>query len=297
MISFNHSKFYYEATMSSAYRIFHGKFGRVALLSMDGMLVPHAHSECHVLLKVSGEDTFFSVRNRRQPLTDKTAVLVNAWEPHFYDHQKGAKDTLILALYIEPKWLATLNRNLALSGRPDFFSQPCIELTADIRHKAELLITEVFTFDTVPRDKLEELLFDFMVGITERYSEMCHLSRIGVSKNDFYDARIRKAREIILRNSLSEIDMHAIAQQCGLSRARFFSLFKKNTGMTPQMMANIGKMQTAFQWLSDNRACTLGNLSENLGFSEQGNFTRFFRRHIGASPSQYQRAIDSYATY
>ncbi|MDX1817975.1 MAG: helix-turn-helix domain-containing protein, partial [Marinobacter sp.] len=39
---------------------------------------------------------------------------------------------------------------------------------------------------------------------------------------------------------------------------------------------------------------TLGNLSDSLGFSSQGHFTRFFRRHIGASPSQYHRTIDVY---
>ena len=108
--------------MSVAHRIFHGAFGRVALLGMDQSLVAHAHSECHVLLKASGGDTFFSVRNRQQPLTDKTAVLINAWEPHSYEHQPGAIDTLILALYINPSWLAALQYTLVFSGRPDFSS-------------------------------------------------------------------------------------------------------------------------------------------------------------------------------
>nr|WP_297461974.1 AraC family transcriptional regulator [uncultured Halomonas sp.] len=281
--------------MSSAYRIFHGGFGRVALLDMDESLVLHAHSECHVLLKVSGEDTFFSVRNRQQPLTDKTAILVNAWEPHFYDHQSGAADTLILALYIEPRWLAALQHSLVLSGRPDFFSHPCIELTPRMRHNADLLISAMLTFGMVPQEKVEELLFELLIGITEKHSEWRHLTklRVGVA-SDFYDARIRKASDFILNHPQGELDLAVIARQCGLSRAHFFTLFKKNTGMTPQMLANISKMQSAFDWLSDNRAGTLGNLSETLGFSEQGHFTRFFRRHIGASPSQYQRVIDSY---
>lgn len=106
--------------MSIAQRVFHGRFGRVALLNMDHSLVTHTHSECHVLVKVSGEDTYFNVNGRRVPLSDRTAVLVNAWEPHFYDPQPGAGATLILALYIEPAWLATAQQSLALSGRPDF---------------------------------------------------------------------------------------------------------------------------------------------------------------------------------
>jgi len=47
--------------MSTALRIAHGSFGRVALLDMDASLVRHAHPHCHVLLKVEGADTHFLV--------------------------------------------------------------------------------------------------------------------------------------------------------------------------------------------------------------------------------------------
>lgn len=283
--------------MSRALRIFHGAFGRVALLGMDESLVPHAHSECHVLLKASGADTFFSVRNRQQPLTDQTAVLINAWEPHSYDHQNGSNDTVILALYIDPNWLSTVKQTLSLSGRPDFFSQPCIQLSPSVRAKADRLISEVLSFDLIPHERLEGILFDLMINIIERYSDWLHLSHLRVySSGGFHDARIRKAKELILGKPQGDLDMESIARECGLSRAQFFALFKNNTGMTPQMLANIGKMQVAFKWLSENRSCTLGNLSDNLGFSCQGHFTRFFRRHIGASPSQYHRTIDVYPT-
>jgi hypothetical protein len=46
--------------MSTALRIVHGNFGRVALLDMDFSLVRHAHPHCHVLLKVEGADTQFN---------------------------------------------------------------------------------------------------------------------------------------------------------------------------------------------------------------------------------------------
>ena len=278
--------------MSSALRILHGGFGRVALLDMDESLVPHAHSECHLLIKVSGEDTYFSVRDRRLPLTDRTAVLINAWEPHFYDHQSDAAETLILALYIEPKWLAAVQRGLSLSGRPDFFSTPCIELTTRMRHHADLLIDAMFSYGLLPQDRLEELLFNFLVEIMEKHSDWRHLARLRVGvASDFYDARIRLASQFILDHPEGVLDIEGLAQRCGLSRAHFFTLFKKNTGMTPQMFANIGKMQMAFQCLSDNRSGTLGNLSEALGFSEQGHFTRFFRRHIGASPRDRKSVV------
>ena len=96
--------------MSRAIKIFQGRFGRVALLEMDKPLVPHAHHHCHALIKISGPDTFFSVRGELQPLTMESVVLVNAWEPHAYAcHQPEVGNTVLLGLYIEPGWLAEIS--------------------------------------------------------------------------------------------------------------------------------------------------------------------------------------------
>ena len=107
--------------MSTALRIAHGAFGRVALLDMDWSLVRHAHPHCHVLLKVEGADTQFMVGDRIYPLTAQTAVLVNGWQPHSYVHDPARPRTVILALYIEPEWLMAFRPGWAASGAPGFF--------------------------------------------------------------------------------------------------------------------------------------------------------------------------------
>ncbi|MCP1517587.1 AraC-like DNA-binding protein [Pseudomonas migulae] len=282
--------------MSIAQRVFHGRFGRVALLNMDRSLVTHTHSECHVLVKVSGEDTYFNVNGRRVPLSDRTAVLVNAWEPHFYDPQPGAGATVILALYIEPAWLATAQQSLALSGRPDFFAQPCIELSSRNRTLADILVAEAHGCGIVPKERMEFILFDFLIELIEDFSSWRHLSQLGApNSGEFRDARVRRGTAWLLEHLDDPNPIDNAARACGLSRAHFFALFKKDTGMTPTLLLNDARMRRAFTWLERERSGTLGLLSENLGFSEQGHFTRFFRQHIGASPSQYRRVVDCYA--
>jgi len=185
--------------MSTAQRIFHGAFGRIALLHMDAALVPHAHSECHVLLKAAGADSSFNVKGQRQPLTNRTAVLVNAWEPHGYNHEAEAEATLILALYIEPSWLAQMKRSLSLSARPDFFQRPCVELTPHMRSVSEAMVADMMSPGLVPRERVEELLFELLIGLFERFSEWRHLTRMyGPAETWMQDARIRHAREWII---------------------------------------------------------------------------------------------------
>ena len=109
--------------MSTALRITHGAFGRVALLDMDRSLVRHAHPHCHVLIKADGADTQFAVGDNLVKLTDQQAVLVNTWEPHAYVHYKERPRTIILALYIEPEWLKSFRPNWAASGARYVFSK------------------------------------------------------------------------------------------------------------------------------------------------------------------------------
>lgn len=281
--------------MSSAIRIFQGTFGRVALLDMDKSLVPHAHSECHVLLKASGADTYFSVRNRSQYLTARTAVLINAWEPHFYDHRLKAPRTVILALYIDPNWLAAINRTLSLSARPDFFPRPCVELSPGIRRLADEMIMTMLGIDEIPQDRVEAMLFDLMIAVIESFSEWRHMARLFSPRVvPTADARIRRAVAQIRTNLGDPLDISSLARQCNLSRARFFTLFRRCTHMTPNVFHNMLRMERACERLADARNGTLGRLSEELGFSEQGHFTRFFRQHLGASPSEYRRVVDFY---
>ncbi|MFC6640781.1 AraC family ligand binding domain-containing protein [Sulfitobacter profundi] len=87
---------------------------------MDRPLVKHAHAQCHVLLKVEGADTEFDVGGRCVPLTDESAVLINAWEHHSYVHRAGQPPTIILALYIEPTWLRAFRDNWEASAGPGF---------------------------------------------------------------------------------------------------------------------------------------------------------------------------------
>ena len=66
--------------MSSAVKIFQGRFGRVALLDMDAPLVGHAHHHCHILIKAGGQST----PNRPQPASkDRFKRIGRCVSPRF----------------------------------------------------------------------------------------------------------------------------------------------------------------------------------------------------------------------
>lgn len=279
--------------MSSAIRLFHGDFGRVALLEMDAPLVSHAHHHCHVLIKAGGPDTAFRVRGTRYPLTDNNAVLVNAWEEHAYMHEAAdGFHPVILALYLEPQWLSQHSRVLTASAHPYFFQETAIPLTVEQRRHADRIIMELWWSDDVAYDHLQEMLLDLVLSLLGNVSEVPTLQQLEAQRHHFrMDPRIRRALAHMRNNPAEIIDMADIAARVDLSRAHFFELFKRCTGLSPAVYINVLKMEQAFDALA-NSSYSLADIGLDLGFSAQGHFTRFFKQHQGVVPSEYRRHIE-----
>jgi len=279
--------------MSSAVKIYQGRFGRVALLDMDAPLVGHAHHHCHILLKAGGANGAFSVGGVRAPLTDESAVLVNAWEPHAYLHDAPPGErTVILALYIEPAWLAELQRSLALSGHPRFFPEKVVKIDSQTRRLIENFAIEMWWADEVSAGRMEELLFNLIIAVIERASGWRDM--VGMLRSrpaTAMDARIRRAIGLMREDLGRGLDVDALALRCGLSRAHFFALFQQSTRVTPLVYANVLRFEAAVRRLSQGFD-PVGDVAHELGFSTTSHFSRFFRQHLGITPGGYRRAVN-----
>src|SRR5579864_7379441 len=273
--------------MSTALRIAHGVFGRVALLDMDESLVRHAHPHCHVLLKVEGADTQFVVGDKVYPLTDDTAVLVNGWQPLSYVHNPERPRTVILALYIEPEWLTAFRPGWAASGAPGFFSHPSGDVSPHIRNLAMNLAADMVTRPEA-RATHEALLSDLMIAVIERFTPWrsfpASIREMSARGGDW---RIRKAAASMRSEAGRDAALDSFARDAGLSRSHFFRLFEASVGVPPKVYLNVVRMEKAVDAVL-NRSANISEISHQLGFAEPAHFTRFFRNHAGVSPREFR---------
>lgn len=277
--------------MSSAIKIFQGRFGRVALLNMSTSLIGHAHHHCHILIKAGGADSAFRVRGQLNPLTQTQAVLVNAWEHHAYEHQ-SPDQTLILALYIEPSWLAEIQRSLAASGHPHFFTQSSATLSAQTLKNIEGFLLEFWWNDAFSGALLEQLLFDLIIDIIRSNSQWHDLPQLlRMRPHAAKDARIRQAMALMQQDQGQSFAVDTLAEKVGLSRAHFYTLFLRDTNVTPLVYANVLRFEAAVQRLTQSSEA-VADISDNLGFSAPGHFSRFFREHLGITPTDYRRKVN-----
>jgi len=273
--------------MSTALRIAHGAFGRVALLDMDWSLVRHAHPHCHVLLKVEGADTQFVVGDKVYPLTDDTAVLVNGWQPHSYVCHTDGPRTVILALYIEPEWLKVFRPGWAASGAPGFFSHPSGDVSPHIRDLAMSLAADMMANPEARTDH-EALLSDLMISVIERFAAWrsfpASIREMSARSGDW---RIRKAAASMRSEATWGAALESIAREAGLSRAHFFRLFEASIGVPPKVYLNVVRMEKAVDAVL-HQSASVTDISSQLGFAEPAHFTRFFRNHSGVSPREFR---------
>jgi len=83
--------------------------------------------------------------------------------------------------------------------------------------------------------------------------------------------------------------MDELANRVGLSRSRFYDLFQLCTGFSPRAYLDMLCVETAISRLSSGEG-KISEVSAELGFSAQSNFTRFFLNQVGVAPSEYRRA-------
>ncbi|MEO9337612.1 AraC family transcriptional regulator [Mesorhizobium sp. SB112] len=269
----------------SSIKLFRGSFGHVSVLNVAGDFVTHAHREAHVILWLDGAGGVMTIGNEKVAPGPRVAAAINSFQPHSHALSHDGRTGRFLAFYIDPEW-ANARRN-----RP--YSEPLFG-RASIPIDKWLHATAAAIFDGMTDDSGAEDIIDYEVerlidGLLEAADASRTRKSRGLSSHIQYDCRVRKAIELMQARVCERICFDEVARSVGLSRPHFFALFKQQTNLTPNVYWNTLRMQEALKQLSWSRE-PLTSLAWKLGFTNQGNFTRFFRDHVGVPPTLYREA-------
>lgn len=267
-----------------------GLFGRVSLMEIDRPVGTHAHPQCHALFKIDGDDSVFEVEGQRYPMSVDTGVLVNAWQPHSYPFMRGPHSRArVLALYVEPTWMAHVDASFQSSTRRDFFREPCVRLPTAVRQHVRDLADELSGVRSDPV-RACAILQGIMVQLTVRYSRYREIPAWARNfSSTISDYRIRKAVGVIAERAATRFDVIEVAREVAMSRPHFFEVFRRSLGITPNAYRNVLRMERAYRSLLET-SIPVNRIASELGFSVHADFTRFFRMNHGVSPDAYRGA-------
>ena len=274
--------------MSSPQRIFEGRFGRLVLADASAPGEERTHPQPLILLKVDGAELAVTVGGERQVLGRDDALLLNPELPMRTEGTPGGAAARVLEFHPSLDWLRQVFPAV-FEDAGEVFPRVREPATPRIRQLADTLAIEALNDQFLSPERLEFMLQELMLSVVESYLARRRAGATLWRGSRFADTRIRKALGLLRARPNKDTNIDELASQVGLSRSRFYDLFQLCTGRSPRAYLDMLCVESAITKLSTGRA-RIADVSAELGFSAQSNFTRFFLNQVGIPPSEYRRA-------
>lgn len=107
-------------------------------------------------------------------------------------------------------------------------------------------------------------------------------SKTAVKREDW----VKKAIGLMETNYPDPLNVASLAQEVGLERTYFSSLFKEKTGLSPYQYLTSLRIEKACLLLEDN-SNSVAQVAELVGLDPR-NFSRLFKKEIGKTPLEYK---------
>jgi AraC-like DNA-binding protein len=250
--------------MGRMVRIFEGRFGRLVLTELAPNDPVDAQADPAIVMQAGEGDL----------------LLLNPGEIHVCLASGTA-----LVFHASTDWLRQAFPAIFDTETP--FPRRLELITPRIRQLADTLAVEVLNDRFLSAERLEFMLQELVLSIIETYLAGRRVSVWRGSR--FEDSRIRHAIALLREHPNKDLNMDELATQVGLSRSRFYDLFQLCTGFSPRTYLDLLCVEAAISRLSSGQG-KISEVSAELGFSAQSNFTRFFLNQVGVPPSEYRRA-------
>lgn len=116
-------------------------------------------------------------------------------------------------------------------------------------------------------------------------------SKVETKFSDSITPRDKKLLERLyelFEKNLANADINAaqFAEECGISRTKFFYKVKALTGMTPTDYFRVYKLNRSLELLKEDKY-KIASVAEMCGFSSPSHFSMLFKKQFGMLPSEY----------
>ena len=98
-------------------------------------------------------------------------------------------------------------------------------------------------------------------------------------------------REYLIENYTRGVTMRDLSRITGITPAYCGTLFKHEMGCTVTEYINKLRIDTAIRYMSDDYAATLEEIADSVGFCDEYQFSKIFKRTVGESPGEYRRKL------
>lgn len=263
--------------------IFHGDFGSIVIAQCVRNWAAHIHREHQVNFHIGGGDLLINADEGDYVLSASEMNLHNPYATHSV-RLNPADPALLVTINVSADWL---KGRIGPDQGAQTFERPHVRVSPEVRVLLDGVLSGLRGGNSVPADGLPRVyrLLDHIFSEHARASPPTERLRA-----DDHDRRIHRSLDFIESNAVGKIKIGDVASFACMSRSHFYKQFKSCVGTSPLHMIDAVRVNWAVRCLSTT-SMTIAEISDELGFSTPGHFTRFFTMHIGLRPSEYRARL------
>lgn len=176
--------------------------------------------------------------------------------------------------------------NHYLATRKSFDSSPCQHLNEKQYHQVCDIISLLQTTCSIKGFYHDELLTSIIHTLIVLLSSFRHEQ---IEQQQEVDNQLsQQFNNAIIEHYRKSRDVSFYARMFHLSPKYFSTLIKQETGISAGEWINRYVVIQAKTLLEQERNLTIQQVADQMGFSEQASFSRFFKRHTGMTPKEYR---------
>jgi len=278
--------------MAETYALREGAFGRAVVLELRDDLVAHAHAETQLALWLGGAKVEAHVGPHVVQYGEGVALGTNAYESHDARLLDRSGPAVFLVLYIAKQWL---DERRVVSGRPFSFASPSVPIDTGVRTNCWRVLDKIVSPHQYPDADVDGQVEQLLVAAIDASNSPAGTTSL-TRTAPVLDYRLRTAIAYMRDHASEPMAVEDMAERVGLSRGHFFALFRDQLNTTPQVFWSAIRVEEAVRRLVQQEE-SLTAVALDLGFSTPGNFSRFFREHMGVTPSRFRRAATAPAPH
>jgi AraC family transcriptional regulator len=231
----------------------------------------HAHERACLHLNLEGGYT-----ERIGSRAEECTALAIAFQPAGHEHSYRCRNVATRAFTVEfeQPWLDRLE-DAGISPRRELFSD------SRLLHLALRLRVEYGTADSASQLVIESLLLEILATASQRWSG-------GADRHE--PAWLARVERMVRARFTETLRLEDLAAEARVHPVHVARSFRAHRGLT------IGAL---LRQLRITRACfllgksdlSLAQLALDLGFSDQSQFTKTFRRMTGMTPARYRQVL------